>query len=358
MRGSHVVTAIFVATIASGGLFYRNRLAQEEYARVQLAEKARVDVEKSTKLAGNQDGGAASDKSASSGAASDRGAGGDSAGDPVRISTRITTLPRKKPMKWRVDLDGDGEKELLIGHQVHPSDTWVGGDEGAPHASVEVLSSTGSVLLKHEWIGYMHGFWRHAVEIGGNARVAMYQRSEPDDGDGKHVWIAKVAGRLMSKPFERVPSQVIDVMADGIEQLVVLSPELYQDFFVKGTMDVLRWNGGGWTSVLPLRAFEVCALDPGMRRPIAYAAISRDKPHQLHVLGYNAKPQMYVSRQQLGVEAPAGGSEFTIEQGFALHCMASGDGSVHQRVQYKDRFFTFTDARLIEVKTQAKASAK
>ena len=352
MRGSHVVTIIIVATLASGVLFLRNRIAAEEAAQRHYARAYRVasDAAKNTANTAKTNGAVAI---AGDATATTTGAAATSV-DPVRMSTRIVTLPRKKTLRWQVDLDGDGQKELLVGHQQDAAPDWLGGDTGAPEGKFELRSYDGRLLHKDTWKGYMHGVWRRAVKIGGNARVAMYQRSKPDDSDGEHVWVSLLAGRVRSKPFVMMPSQVIDVARDGSELLVMLSHELYQDFFAKGRMNVVRFNGAGWTTTLPTKVFEVCALDPGLGRPIAFAAVSRNAPHRLHVLGWNPKPMMYVSRQQFAVEAPEKESPFQIEQGFALNCAPSFSGGIDKLVQYKARRFSFKDARLAPVETDKK----
>ncbi|GEM_PF-5345970 len=354
MRGNHLVAAIVVATIASGALFLRNRLRDEKAARDYLAEKAEKaeEAEKATNDAKKTDQealpGPATAAKASSSNKEPVG------GDPVRISTRITVLPRKKPMQWELDLDGDGTPEVLAGYQKHAADSWTGGKKGAPQASLQIRTATGKVLRDERWVGYMHGFWRRGWKVGGGRHVLLYQRSRPDERDAESHWLAMADGKVITGDLRHIPLRCIDVTGDGVEVLTLLSPQLYQEYMKEGTMDVVRWDGRKPVSVLPDKMFEVCALDPGMRRPLAFAAVTRAAPHRLHILGWNAKPKSYVSYQALPVSPPDDGAHWQIEEGFALDCRPGFDGSVDQHVQYKTRHFAFTDARLREKKKKEK----
>ncbi len=360
MSGTRLVALIVVATVIAGGIFLRNRMAADELARQQLqeAQKARETGPKAT--------GKASDAPAAKAAPAQATPPAAPAGDgPLKISSRIVQMPRKKPMAFQVDLDGDGRKEQLAATQRHPgpehpglkraeATVFVGPTEGEATAPGRRISA---------WGGYMHGFWRLAMGVGGGAYVAFYQRSLVDESTPVAAWLAMVDGKPATGLLDKTPLEVIDVEGrrthtPGVELVTMLSNELYQDFFPKGTMDVARWNGRGFESTLPEPAFELCALDPGLGRPIAFAAVTREAPHRLQLLGWNGGTKRYVARQSIAVSPPDDGADFHVEKGFALACFASHRGSTDQHVQYKNRHFAFREARLHETSEAAPSAAQ
>ena len=353
MRGKHVVIAIVVATLAGGALFWRNRMAQERVAAQQLAaDKAQQEAPAQPPDLARTPAPAAKTAAPPPAAVTPSSTAGDPlwTGDPLSISSRVITFPRKKTMVLDVDLDGDGNPEQLVGKQTHPP----GGQGGAVSATGSVQVGDGKPL--RVWDGYLTGFWRRPLKLGGGAHVAFYQHAGPDGTGPTAAWVARVDGVDKQALMARTPVQLIDAEGTGVELLMTLSNEMYQDFFATGTMDVMRWTGAAFVSVLPEPAFELCALNPGLGRPIALVMVTRAPPHRLKLIGWNPTTKKYTARQQFAVGAPDDGTDYTVERGFALMC-AVGDGT-EQRVQYKRRKWEFRDARLFALPSAAQAATQ
>ncbi len=258
-------------------------------------------------------------------------------------SKRIRPFPRKKKTEWEVDLDGDGLAEKLVVTQHAAADSWTGGDSpGGPSGTLEVhRGAGGQVALERRKKGYALGMFGLPARIGQGRHVVFALEAEADGPSELPGWVTVGAdGKIGYHSMKRVPLELLDLSGSGRDAVTTLSTELYLEFLVTGTMDIMRWHGGKFQSLLPFKAFEVCALEPDGGLPLLVVAVTRKK-HTLHLLKYDGTDERLVSVWRVKVSPPEDRSKpYNVPRGFALAC--SFPNARPHRVQYRNRVFNLS----------------
>lgn len=269
--------------------------------------------------------------------------------DPM-ASQRIRQFPRKKRMEWQVDLDADGKPETLVASQKQAADAWLGGTSpGGPVGSLTVRhGASAEVIFERHRSGYAMGMFALAARIGGGRHVVLAMEGAVDGPSELPGWLASDAdGTVAWHEMKRVPLALWDLDGAGLDVVLTMSTELYQDYLPRGTMDVMAWRDGGFVSVMPFVAFEVCALEPDGGGPLVLVAVSRKKPG-LHVLAWHGERKKLVSKQRIAVEHPHIGAPYNVPRGFALACSFARERP--HWVQYKNgRYRLGADGKLAAI---------
>jgi len=211
------------------------------------------------------------------------------------------------------------------------------------------------LALDRRRVGYALGWFGLPMRLGAGRHVAFAMEADIDGPSELPRWFAiGPDGRLQHQPMKRVPVELLDITGDGRDVLATLSTELYLEYLVTGTMDLVRWRDGKLHSLLPGAMFELCALEPDDGGPLWIAAVSR-KGAILHWLNYNGTEERYESVWKTKVSPPEERKPYNVPRGFALACTFPRERP--HKVQYKNRVFLVAEGgrRLIE-KTAAKGA--
>lgn len=253
---------------------------------------------------------------------------------------RMRQQPRKKAGKVHVDLDGDGKDETLTIDQTPAADDWRGEPEKAPVFVAKILRADGSVALESKIPGIATGWMRLPLRLASGRHAIFLVWSKPDVSTPLALVARWVDGKAVLEPTAHLPLFHWDWQGKGVEAVVGISEELWQDFLRTGTTSVTDLSAAEPRNLLPFVAFEVCLADSEQAKGAAgldLFAVARDG-HKLHALRVDADGQ-YQSVGSVAVSAPDDGSRWSVPSGFALACLGG------HRVQYKSDTFRFANGR-------------
>ena len=271
-----------------------------------------------------------------------------SANDTV---ARIRDQPRKKPPELKIDLNGDGRPERLRATQKPASAQWPGGDaKGGPwcHVDIHTSEADGSWRPVKDWQdrGYCLGFFRLPMRLPRNRHVVFFGRGVVDQQEVHTDVIRWETGLPERVSWGNVPHQMIDLGANGIDAVSVLSQELYQDFIERGTMALMVLGREGFENILPFATFEVCAYEASVGGLLHVIAADR-KGEALHLLAWDQEEQRLSRQHHVSVTPPGEGPPYQVARGFALACPSAGAGDLG--IQYKGQRYQVTAEQRLQV---------
>ena len=255
---------------------------------------------------------------------------------------KIRQIPRKKLPRVELDLDGDGVAEILQVKQTQPAIDWRGKDKAkGPHFELTIRSKNTPSEAPPRWrnrrYGWAQGWAQIGVQVGGGKRLGLVFWALPEDND-THVTYVSMPNAASAKfgDFARTPLSVVDTSGDGVEEVVVVSQELYQDFFKTGTMQLLRWSPGEKMALSPVferPVFEYCFTKDATGKPLVVAV--RADQRQLRLLEpLRWRRPAFRTLDSRPVVPAKRGPAYSIPTGFALSCAAGPS-----RVQYASERF-------------------
>lgn len=253
---------------------------------------------------------------------------------------RVRQQPRKKTGKLKVDLDGDGKVETLTVDQTPAADDWRGETDKGPSFVARILAPDGSVAHEARFAGIATGWMRLPLLLGDGRNAVFLVWSKPDVSTPRAHVARWLDGKATLEPTAHLPLFHWDWQGNGVEAVVGISEELWQDFLRTGTTSVMDLSSATPRNLLPFVAFEVCLADPEQAKGqggLEVFAIERTGT-KLHALRPGADG-VYHTIGSIGVSKPDDGSRWSVPSGFALACLGG------YRVQYKGGVYRFADGR-------------
>lgn len=264
-------------------------------------------------------------------------AGPEAAGEPPSEDEepqgRERQVPRRKLQRVTIGAGPGLPPWTLAVRQTAAADGWRGEAAGAPRFEVTLERAGAPTRTLWQRDGRATGWANLRWRVAPATEVAVLVWSEPDDA-APRAWLWRPTesggGGL---ELSHLPVGALDWRGDGVEALVSVSTELWQDFLRVGTQRLLRVSDAGVEDLLPFEAFEFCVpAAPQDSQAAALVAVARHGA-ALHLLA-PGRDGRYRSVAQRPVSPPDDGSRWSVPSGFALACL--GDG----KIQYKDSYFT------------------
>lgn len=273
-------------------------------------------------------------------AASAAKASDHSAEEPLDVG-RVRQQPRKKAGKVQIDLDGDGKDETLTVDQTPAADDWHGEPEKAASFIARIVRNDGTVALESKFAGIAAGWMRLPLQLGAGRNAVFLVWSKPDVSTPLSMVARWVDGKAVLEATPHLPLFHWDWQGMGVEAVVGISEELWQDFLRTGTTSVTDLSAATPRSLLPFVAFEVCLAEPEQAKGqggLDLFAVER-AGRKLHALRVGDDGR-YRSVASIAVTAPDDGSRWSVPSGFALACLGGN------RVQYKSDTYAFANGRI------------